>query len=419
MLGNPRWLLSCKLDVETPILVGKFKARSLTKRRGLPARQDAAVTCISQQPACYATSPEYAMKKILFAAVCSLLFFVTGAAQAKDLDCAVQPLPPRVKSLLDKIQTGRYVIADKEWYTWGGAVIRSSDGKFHMFYARWPKRLHFTAWLAHSQIMHVVAERPEGPYRARAVAIPDHGPDRGEWFTAHNPKIKKFGGKYYLYFIQTRGEPDVSQREKISLIGYRHPKWKKLRENQRTFVAVSSSLDGPWHISKQPIVEPAKTIATLTVNPAVCRGPDGTYFMIVKGDKPGEKRFIRNEALATAPAPEGPWTIYDKPVIDYLDTEDCSIWYGKLQQRFFAVFHARSFIGLITSDDGYSWRKAKPFKLTPKQIALADGSVWKPQRMERPFVLTDSAGNPQILFVACRKGNASFNIALPLKCQHE
>ncbi len=90
------------------------------------------------------------------------------------------------------------------------------------------------------------------------------------------------------------------------------------------------------------------------------------------------------------------------------------MWYDQTRKRFYAVFHARGFIGMMTSSDGYTWEKALNYKLTPKVISFDDGTMWKPDRMERPFVLTDEQGSPVILFVACRKGNHSINIALPL-----
>jgi alpha-L-fucosidase len=206
-------------------------------------------------------------------------------------------------------------------------------------------------------------------------------------------------------------------REELSRTGGKHPRWMEIRNNQRTFVAVSNSLDGPWTISKGPIVEPALTIERLTVNPAVERGPDGTYVMILKGDKPGEKRFIRNQAVATAPRPDGPWTIQPKAAIDDMDTEDVSLWYAKAFNRFFAVFHAHTFIGMIESANGLDWRRAKQFELTKRAIAFDDGVTWIPDRMERPFVLAGADGRPQVLFVACKKGDHSANIALPLKSE--
>ena len=145
------------------------------------------------------------------------------------------------------------------------------------------------------------------------------------------------------------------EREEMSRVGGKHPRWMEVRNNQRTFVALSRSLDGPWEMTKNPIVEPAASIDRLTVNPAVDRRPDGTFVMIVKGDKPGEQRFIRNQAVATAPQPEGPWTIQPKAAIDDMDTEDVSLWYSSALQRFFAVFHAHSFIGMIESANGLDW----------------------------------------------------------------
>jgi hypothetical protein len=191
----------------------------------------------------------------------------------------------------------------------------------------------------------------------------------------------------------------------------------EIRNNQRTFVATSKSLDGPWQVTSSPIVEPAASITRLTVNPAVARRRGGGYVMIVKGDKPGETRFIRNQAVATAPRPEGPWTIQPQAAIDDMDTEDVSLWYAAAWKRFFAVFHAHTFIGMIESADGLAWRRATHFQLTTRAVRFDDGSVWTPQRMERPFVLTDSRGVPKMLYVACKLGNHSANLALPLGSQ--
>jgi alpha-L-fucosidase len=324
------------------------------------------------------------------------------------------PLPAAARALLERCESGPYVLTDKDWFNWCPSILLAPDGKYHMFHSRWPTRIGFSAWLPASEIVHRVADRPEGPFRFVSVAIPADGPSRGEWFSAHNPKITRFEGRYYLYFIQTRGGVTPAEREAMGRTGGKHPKWWEVRNLQRTFVAVSQSLDGPWEIAKNPIVEPARTITHVTVNPAVERRPDGTYVMIVKGDKPGETRFIRNQAVATAPRPEGPWTIQPKAAIDDLDTEDVSLWYASRWQRFFAVFHAHTFIGLIESPDGLDWRRAANFELTKREVAFDDGVTWTPNRMERPFVLADAAGNPKFLYVAVQKGDQSANIALPL-----
>ena len=259
-----------------------------------------------------------------------------------------------------------------------------------------------------------MADKAEGPYKYVDTALTCKGDSQWDKFTAHNPKIKKFDGKYYIYYIGTRAELTEDELIETAKVGYKHKNWKTLRENQRTGVAVADRITGPWKRSKKPIVEPAGPITTLTVNPAITQGPDGTYFMIVKGDKPNEKRFIRNQALATAKTPVGPFEIQPKPVIDTFDTEDASMWYDKKQKKFYATYHAHTHIGLISSTDGYNWGKAKPDKLTAKQIRFADGQIFKPDRMERPFVLLDENGKPQLLFVSVRKGNQTMNFHLPL-----
>ena len=347
--------------------------------------------------------------------LCSL-FSLTSNAAPDDLNLRILPIPAESKKSLNDETNRAFITAKKDWFTWCPSVIKDKDGKYHMFHTRWPKSIGFCSWLTHSIIVHEIADKPEGPYKEVSIAIPDTGKDRNNWFTAHNSKIKFFEGKYYLYFIQTRGTNiNDKVREEIARTGYSHPRWNtEIRPNQRTFVARSSSINGPWKISIKPIVEPAKTISVLTVNPAVCRGPDGTYFMIVKGDKPEAKGFVRNQALATSPRPEGPWTIQDKPVIDNLDTEDCSMWYDSVRKRFYAVFHAHTFIGMMTSEDGLKWEKASQYKLCAKEIPFDDGTNWNPERMERPFILTDEQGQPLMLFVGCKKGNMTVNIALKL-----
>ncbi|MCK5000291.1 MAG: glycoside hydrolase family protein, partial [Anaerohalosphaera sp.] len=238
----------------------------------------------------------------------------------------VQPLPSSSYQSIDDNQPRAYIFPDDEWFNWGASIIKDEDGKYHMFYSRWPRKYNFTSWLTHSEIAHAVSDKPEGPYKYLDTAISCKGDSEWDKFTAHNPKIKKFDGKYYLYYIGTYADLTEEELIETAKTGYSHKNWKPLRENQRTGVAVADRLAGPWKRSKKPIIEPAGPITTLTVNPAITQGPDGTYFMIIKGDKPGTTKFVRNQALATSKNPDGPFTIHPKPVIDTFDTEDASMW---------------------------------------------------------------------------------------------
>ena len=303
------------------------------------------------------------------------------------------------------------------YYNWGTSIIKDKKGKYHLFYSRWKKEYGFLGWLTHSEIAHAISKSPTGPWKYKETILKGRG--KGQWdaITAHNPKIKYFEGKYYLYYIGTNmGDQTISEEELIETAktGYGHPNWKILRPNQRTGVAVSISLNGPWIRSDKPLIEPSGPITTLTVNPAIDQGKDGKYYLIVKGDKPNEKRFIRNQAVAISEHPDGPFILQEKPVIDYMDTEDMSIWYDEERERFYGVFHAEGFIGLVTSHDGINWKKSNEYVLMQKKIFLKNGSILIPDRLERPFIYREN-GKPKGLSLSVKKDDESYSIFIPIK----
>ncbi|MCB0688356.1 MAG: family 43 glycosylhydrolase, partial [Saprospiraceae bacterium] len=312
--------------------------------------------------------------------------------------------------------TDENIFSDPEYYNWGSSIVRDDQGMYHLFYARWRRDLHFTGWLTHSEIAHAVSEHPWGPWEYKETVLKGRRGNHWDAITAHNPKIKFFNGKYYLYYISTNAGGKTlteSQLVETAKTGYTHENWKPLREHQRTGVAAANSLDGPWVRPEQPLIEPSGPITTLTVNPAITQGPDGKFYLIVKGDKPNEERFIRNQAIAISDHPDGPFIMQDKPVIDYLDTEDMSLWYDPEYQHYYGVFHAHSFIGMVSSRDGKNWRKATEYVLTQKKILQANGDTLVPERMERPFVFYED-GKPVVLSVAVKKGDDSYCVFLPI-----
>jgi alpha-L-fucosidase len=311
------------------------------------------------------------------------------------------------------------IFRSDDYYNWGASIIKGPEGKYHLFYSRWKREFSFYGWLTSSEIAHAVADHPAGPWTYQETVL--QGAGKGHWdaITAHNPKIKYFEGKYYLYYIATNlGEQDYSSDflKDVSAVGYNHPAWKVLRSNQRTGVAVAESLDGPWTRSEAPLIEPSGPITTLTVNPAISQGGDGRYYLIVKGDKPNETRFIRNQAIAIADSPTGPFEMQDLPVIDYLDTEDVSMWYDAQRAQFYGVFHAHSFIGMINSPDGLHWKKATEYALMRKQVVMTNGDTLLPDRLERPFIYTEES-EPQVLSLAVKKGDDSYTIFVPIAPQ--
>lgn len=308
------------------------------------------------------------------------------------------------------------VFRDSDYYNWGGSIIKGEDDTYHLFYSRWKREYTFDGWLTYSEIAHAESSNPSGPWTYKETALKGRGKGHWDEITAHNPKIKYFDGKYHLYYIATNfGSKAYTDQDLIATNGksLKDNNRRTLRENQRTGVAVSNSIYGPWKRMREPLIEPTGPIVTLTVNPAIAKGEDGNYYLIVKGDKPNEKRFIRNQAIATSKTPLGPFTMRPNPVIGNLDTEDVSMWYDESGGKFYAVFHAHTFIGLMTSDDGLNWKKAQNYRITDKKVLLDDGSTIMPDRMERPFVYLEN-GSPRVLCLAVLKNKDSYTIFIPL-----
>ncbi|MEQ6121221.1 glycoside hydrolase family protein [Reichenbachiella sp. MALMAid0571] len=326
-------------------------------------------------------------------------------------------------SLTDRMVpvTDDNIFKSKGYHNWGTSVIKGEDGKYHLFYARWKEKYDYPGWLTRSEIAHATSDKPFGPWKFKEVVLTGRGGNNWDAITAHNPKIKYFEGKYYLYYIATNmGDNSFTNKELgiIGRTGRTHPDWEGLRSNQRTGVAVSNSLNGPWKRMDQPLIEPSGPITTLTVNPAIIQGKDGKYFLIVKGDKPNETgpKRVRDQAIAISDSPIGPFKMQKKPVIDYVDTEDISMWYDNNRDLFYAIFHAQGFIGLVSSTDGLHWDKAEHYVLMEKRINKGDGSILIPDRLERPFVFLEN-GIPTVLSFAATKDKGSFCVFVPLRPQ--
>lgn len=302
----------------------------------------------------------------------------------------------------------------EEWYNWGGSVIRGEDGRYRLYYSRFPKSIGFTSWLTHSEIAMAVSDSPTGPWKYEKTVLRGRGGKEWGAITAHNPKIKKFGERYYLYHISTHLEVTPEKLVEIGKVGYSHPQWMPLRNNQRTGVAVADSPDGPWSLPDAPCIEPADPVFKLTVNPAVVERPGGGFLMMIKGDKKAEGRSPRVQGIALAEKPEGPWSIQPELAIRDFDTEDASVWFDTTRERYYAIFHAHTHFGMITSEDGRSWEKAAAYPFAPKGFEAADGSVFSAARMERPAVLTDERGVPEVFISCYRQGDETgiFTIAL-------
>jgi hypothetical protein len=307
-----------------------------------------------------------------------------------DIGAMIQPLPKH----------GIY--RDEGFYCWGPNVIKGDDGRYYMAYSRWPEHTQSRGWLTDSEIALAVSEQAGGPYTHLGVLLRGRGSGHWDEMMAHNPKLKRFGDKYYLYHISSQ----------------RGPSRGHIRDSQCIGVAVAETIKGPYQRFDAPILTPRPPIYNVAVNPGITRMTDGRYLLIVKGDiapkKPEERMPQRIQALALANSPTGPFYLLDQPAILDTDTEDASIWYDARRETYYAVFHAHTYIGLIASENGFTWRQAKHYKVAEKRVAMKDGSVLLPDRMERPSVFIEE-GEPRLLCLGSAKEEEWNCLLVPLR----
>lgn len=348
--------------------------------------------------------------------VALLAFASAFSAAANDVDfnlsAMIQPVP----------RTARF--ADSNFNIWCGSAVKGDDGKYHLFYSRWPRVLGHEAWVTHSEVAHAVSDSPFGPWAHRDVALPARGANYWDGSCTHNPNVLRVGGKFYLYYMGNYGDGAV-----------RHPLNWEHRNHQRIGVATADSPNGPWRRLDKPVLDVSPDAnasdALLTTNPSVAQRPDGGVLMIYKAV--GKKQPLPFggpvvHLTATADDPLGPFTKRPGEVFGVKDVafaaEDPFIWRGA--DRYWAVVkdndgnftHRGYSLALWQSADGFDWTLATHrFVANPSTIRWADGRDVRLTALERPQLLFEN-GAPIAMTCAAAdtKGrDGSFSIQLPLE----
>jgi hypothetical protein len=271
----------------------------------------------------------------------------------------------------------------------------------------------------------------------------------------HNPHIASFNNKYYLYYIGSK-DPGIQPKGSI---GEFVNKRNRVQQSQCIGVIVFNNFeelmnekytrfDTPLlsprtRVKPDNIVNPSpdgtepKPDNIIVVNPSVVQRPsDGKFLLFFKGNfyNPGWRGV---HGVAIADSPEGLFTATDHFVFDIRNEdgtiasgEDPFVWYHFEHTKFYVVL--KDFTGRITegkpglaileSLDGIKWNKPKNSFFMKKQVILSSGDTIEVDRLERPQLLVDQGGNPQILYSACaitnvnvRTDGTSFNIHIPLE----
>lgn len=316
------------------------------------------------------------------------------------------------------------VFRSEEYDIWGGSPVRGDDGKYHLYYSRWPHRLGHAAWVTHSEIAHAVSDGPLGPWVHRDVALPARGVQYWDGSCTHNPTILKIDGRYFLYYMGNRGNGVVERP-----LNWDH------RNQQRIGVAVAESPNGPWQRQDEPVLDVSSDAsardALCVSNPAVAVRPDGGVLMIYKTVA---RQFDLPQGgpvglgIAMAENPLGPFEKHEGSPFEVkgerFAAEDPYIWFGR--DRYWAIVKDRDghFTGikgfslaLFESADGFRWKPANKLLVTAPGFTWQDGRRENPVIMERPQLLFQD-GEPVALFCAAAKERNKangFNVQIPLK----
>ncbi|AQQ09949.1 Beta-xylosidase [Sedimentisphaera cyanobacteriorum] len=351
----------------------------------------------------------------VFPVICMCVFL--AAAGAAGAEFSIEPIPAEAKENFLKSKTAKNVIANDKYYVWGLSVAKWKDGRYHAYYNRWPKSRGFGAWLHSSEIVHAVAEKPEGPFETKNVVLKSRKSSGWGLVNSSNPYVCLANGKICLYYISndiSEIKAGVEESEILSQ-SWLSQNGKTVRNTQRIGVAIADRPEGPFRRSEFPAVVPHGNFKNIAVNPAVIY-QDGSYMMIMKGDDARREGWFRIQLIGESETPEGPFKFDQKPVFAKRQTEDACIWYDKGLEEYFMVCHVLGGNDLrcFKSSDKKNWEPNSQPVFTEKHIKLDNGKIWNPRRMERPFVLTDSQGNPVMAYFSVLYEGRSGNVAVPV-----
>jgi hypothetical protein len=315
------------------------------------------------------------------------------------------------------------------------------------------------SWILHSKIAYAVSDYPDKNFEFQKVVLQGrlYEGDSSAWDAqmVHNPHLKKFNGKYYLYYIGAFDpgiQPKGSKGEGVN-------KRNRIQQSQKIgvieFNDFEDLLSGKFIRSNIPLLSPRTRIKDnnivfpspagteikpdniVVVNPSVVYRPsDQKYLLYFKGNI-YNPHWNGVHGVAISDSPKGPFTATENFVFTIqkedggiASAEDPYVWYHNKNEKFYAVF--KDFTGQITenepglaileSRDGIIWLKSKDPFFMKKEVVLRNGEIVKVNRLERPQFLVDKNGDPMVLYCACsivdinpRKDGASFNVHIPLR----
>ena len=402
------------------------------------------------------------MRKIRYILCGIYLLVVFSGCRKQDAKAGEIKTIPISAEVVDSILVGPSVYSDPDRFVWGASVIEGDDGKYHMFYSTWPCGDSIPpfrdSWVLYSKIAYAVSSHPDRDFQFQQIVLTGRtlNGDSTAWDAqmVHNPHIKKFNQKYYLYYI---GSKDPG-RQPPGSTGAGLNKRDRVQQSQKIGVIEFSTfeelLSGRFERPDTPLLSPRTRVKPdkivnpspagtppkpdniIVVNPSVVRrSTDGKFLLYFKGNF-YDPNWRGVHGVAIGDTPTGPFHAIDQFVFDIrtrdnkiASGEDPYVWYHKRKQKFYAVL--KDFTGKITgtepglalleSKDGLQWIVPENSFFMKKEVVLSGGKVIKMNRLERPQLLIGEEGDPLVLYCAAtlvpvhlRQDGTSFNVHIPL-----
>jgi len=318
------------------------------------------------------------------------------------------------------------ILRHDDYWIWCTSPVIDDEGKCHLFASRISKskNLH-PGWLFSSEIIRAEGPSPEGPFEFKKVVFGPRDPNYFDGRTAHNPCIRKVGGKYYLFYMgSTYGGEEVDS-DAIEAGG---DFYMSVWSNKRAALAVSESPEGPWTRPSKPILEPrpGKWDSIATTNPAPAIHSDGSVTLMYKSrtkiDGPRQLGIAKSDFVG------GPYkAVLEEALFKSMDVEDPCLWISGdwicaiLKDMSGDIGGEEGGLIFAYSKDGLQWELPDNCLVHGKTIRWDDGTEETLGNFERPQILLNEEGFPTHLFAAITKGGSgigdakeSMSVCLPI-----
>lgn len=287
------------------------------------------------------------------------------------------------------------------WCVWCGSMVRTPDGKCHLFLSMWEEKWGFEyGWATHSKVGYATADEPDGTYEFQGIIFEGSGREDGwDRDSVHNPYVFYQNGRFYLYYSGNYGDGI----------------YRTHTANQRIGVAWAEHPMGPWTRFEKPLFESRTGFfdESGTTNPSVCMDGEGRLVMVYKSWSKKEPFNGKvSMGVAFAQNPLGPWQRMEKPIFDApgvpFAAEDPCVYSqgGKLyclmkdMGNYYIADRYRTMIR-FESEDGVAWNPSEPLYFRSRMMDFEETGPQLLFRMERPFLYLEQ-DTPRVFFTAIR-----------------